>query len=312
MSESDDIRMLDEQGQEVRIPRKEWAEKVLPDNLQRAGDNPDALYAMIMLAVRDKLGAQALDASARLVEIDPNHERAIVMRGAVLIQAGQPEQAEAIYQDYMAANGPSGAVLTNLAKIYFDRGDLDLTDKTLRQALGLDPNLDNALGWYGALHRQRGGDAAYVAAMRDIASVPGAWRPYLWLARDLLKKNQFDLAMDEYRAALKVGRLPADGMTQLTGDLGAAGRIPQMLELAGPMYNPEIHGPIAGLNIIHALLAVGQIQPAEQLLGILERQKNPAVTRLLADTAAHLRQAKQPRPTMLPPDGAAPGEPAGA
>src|SRR5580704_2430269 len=125
MAEKDVMTVLDRSGRQVKIPRRERIEKVLPANLRRAWDDPEALYGMLVGAIQDNLGANPAvsEAVARLKEIDPNPERAAVTAGIFLIQTGKAVEAETLFKDFIARNGDSAVILTNLAKIHFDRSE---------------------------------------------------------------------------------------------------------------------------------------------------------------------------------------------
>lgn len=86
------------------------------------------------------------------------------------------DEAEKVFRDFISKYGEEGVVLTNLAKVYARRKDNAKVEELLWHALEVDPNQDNALGWYEVIHRERAGGEAGIAALRRIAALPGSWR----------------------------------------------------------------------------------------------------------------------------------------
>ena len=163
-------------------------------------------------------------------------------------------------------HGPSGVVLTNVAKVQERRGAKREARATLRRALELDPNQDNGLLWWASDAREAGGEAEYVAALEAIAVLPGAWRPQLWLAREKLKAGDRAGALALYDQALARAGDASDALMMVTGDLGNAGALEDLVRLGAPRYKPEVHGPPAGMNIAQAFKQLGRIDEARDVV----------------------------------------------
>jgi tetratricopeptide (TPR) repeat protein len=215
---ADTIRVYDEYGRERLVTRENWRANVLPAAIEASWNNPEQLYANIVQALRDGFRPEIVYAAEHLYQIDPQKSRGAAAWGIVLMEEGRLEEAESVFQEFLSRHGDDGVVLTNLAKVYSKRNDEVKSQATLWHALEIDPNLDNGLAWYGAIHRDRGGDQAWLEAMQKVASLPGSWRAQLWLARDALQATHKDEAMALYRSAFE--RLPvpvpADFLLQIT------------------------------------------------------------------------------------------------
>ncbi|HTW94047.1 MAG TPA: tetratricopeptide repeat protein, partial [Tepidisphaeraceae bacterium] len=292
MAEQDQEMMtvMDPNGKPMRILRKDWAEKILPETLRRLKDEPDGLHVMLVGALREGFAQnQAVgEGVARLREIDKNVERSTVVKGIYLMQTGKTGEAERLFDEYLSQHGDSGVILTNLAKLYFERGEKERAEETLQRALKINPNLDSAMAWWTSAQRERGGEEGYLAALRQLADQPGSWRPQLWLARYALKNKNVEEAMNLYRQVVAEGHVTPDGYVQITGDLGAAGEMGRMLELMLPIYDPRKHGPITGFNLINGLAQMGRMEEAKELFRKLKEEKNPGIAPLLADVARRL------------------------
>lgn len=258
--------MYDAYGRELKIARSEWREKIFLPNLRQKWDQANELCNQIISGLNDGFAADLQPAAERLVEIDADPERSHITLGIVLIKNGMLDAAEAALRAGIAKAGESGALLTNLAKVFSERGDQTRAEETLWQALQADPNQENGFLWWMAIQRDRGGKAGYLQALRTVAALPGSWRAQLWLARDHLEHNDVGAARVLYAEVLSGGLFDAGSLMMISGDLGNNGQIPLILELVGPVYDERKHGPVAGINLLHAYQELGKVDEGEALL----------------------------------------------
>ncbi len=183
------IVAYDAYGREMQIPRNEWRENVFLPSLKEKWNDADELYQAIIGGLNDSFAADLLPAAQRLVEIDALPERSHTIQAIVLMKNGELTAAERTLQVGIEKAGATGTLLTNLAKVYAERGEEERADKTLWQAIQADPNQDNGLLWWATIQQERGGETAYVAALKTVAALPGSWRAQLWLARHFLEHN---------------------------------------------------------------------------------------------------------------------------
>ena len=129
-----------------------------------------------------------------------------------------------------------------------------MADAILWHALEVDPNQDDALGWYAASANERAGKEGMIQAWKRVAELPGTWRLQLWLARTALESGDLVQALTRYREILSlVGRqVPADLLMQMRGDLGVHNHFAHVIELCEPLFDPETHGLPSGNNIVRA------------------------------------------------------------
>lgn len=271
------IRVYDQYGREGFMPRDEWRKSVLPGSIRRAWDNADELYGIVVNALQDGFRADVLEAAERLCKIDGNAARGACIWGIVLMEEGRLDQAERVFNSHTSEHGETGVILTNLAKVYSRRGDGKKAEAALWHALEVDPNQDNAVGWYEAIHRERKDGAAGLEALRRVAKLPGSWRAQMWLARAELRARNLAGAMEFYRESLSrmPSPVPADALMQISGDLGQMGHLVELLELAAPRFVPEVHGMPVGNNLIKASVDLGQLGPAKDIVNRLHALRRP-------------------------------------
>jgi tetratricopeptide (TPR) repeat protein len=173
------IRVFDNFGRESFISKVEWRTNVLPGALKSHWDKPDQLCETIITALNDGFVAEVDRAAERLYQLDPNSSRNVCVYASVHLRNERLNDAERVLCSFLENNGDDGSVLTNLAKVFAARGETKKQNETLWHALTVDPNQDNALGWYEALARERSGEGAALNDLRRVAQHPDSWRPQL-------------------------------------------------------------------------------------------------------------------------------------
>ena len=262
------IKVFDAYGRELFINKEEWRTNVLPGTLKTNWSNAEQLAGVVISALNDGFFSDVLAAAEQLHRIDPDRIRGACVYGIVLMKNNRLEESEKILRNYIEKHGEDGSILTNLAKVYSARNDHQKALEILWHALEVDPNLDNGMGWYEVIHREKGGPEAGLGALRRVAALPGSWRAQIWLARHALQTRKLDDALELYRGCLsRVGKpAPADLLMQMSGDLGNAGHLPEILQLVEPHFHPQAHGLQVGNNLIKANLDLGQIDAARRIL----------------------------------------------
>ncbi len=106
-------------------------------------------------------------------------------------------------------------------------------------------------------------------------------------ARNLLEGGDLPAALAVYEGVLASDGDDGDVLAALSGDLGSTGNIAPIVELIAPRYDPERHGPAAGLNLLQAYLALGDPDSARHILDVLEALNRPELEeRLLGFSSA--------------------------
>lgn len=296
------IKVYDAYGREVYLTKQQWRDNVLLGNLERAREDPERLYSMLVGALRDGFAADIVPFAEHLQRTDPIPARGSVILGIVYLKIGRLDDSQRVLEDHIVRHGEDGYVLTNLAKVYAGRGDDVRAESVLWHALELDPNQDNGLGWYISIQRERGGDDAALEACRRVAALPNSWLARLWLAKAALKADDQAGAEKLYIEALSsAGRpVPPDLLMHMSGDLGIHGCLAESIRLTEPHFDPAYHGLPVGNNLLKAHLDLGQIGEARKILDLLYAQKRPDWSQALSfwDTeigkaeAASLSQAQ--------------------
>lgn len=175
------IVAYDANGRQMHITRSDWRDKVFLPGLEQKWDDAAGLYDALLGGLNDGFAADLIPAAARLVEIDDDPERSHTIQGIVLMKNNQLDEAESTLKTGMAKVGATGILLTNLAKVFAERGDDARADELLWQAIEADPNQDNGLVWWATLKQEREGERVMWPGLRPLphCRAPGA-RSYGW------------------------------------------------------------------------------------------------------------------------------------
>lgn len=271
------IRVYDGYGREMFITRQQWRDNVLLGNLEKVKADPEQLYGMLVSALQDGFAVDIVPYAEHLWRTDLIPSRGATILGIVYMEVNRLDDAQRVLEGVIAAHGEDGVVLTNLAKVHSRRGDQARAESILWHALEIDPNQDNGFGWYAAIYRERGGEAAELDAFRRVAALPQCWRAQLWLARNALQHSNLMAARTLYAEALARAGSPAppDLLMQMGGDLGNHGYPAEVIHLVEPCFDPAFHGLQVGNNLIKAHFDLGQIDAARRVLSQLYARKRP-------------------------------------
>ncbi len=299
------IKIFDGYGRELFITRDAWRDSVLKGTIDKAWNDADQLASLTVQCLQDQFFEESLRPAKRLLELDGDAERSSVLLSIAYLKNKRLDESERTLTEFIQRHGERAVILTNLAKVYAERGEHERASETLWRGLQIDPNQDNGLGWYEALHRERGGVEAGHEALRRLSKVRGSWRAQLWLARHALQQKNLPEAMRLYQEALSnvQGDIPADLLMQMSGDLGNNGHIAELLEVTAPRFNVEVHGLQVGNNLIKSYVELGRLDEARRIVADLYARKRPDWQAALSywDTEIAKRQvASKSRPKDTP------------
>jgi tetratricopeptide (TPR) repeat protein len=272
------IQVYDAYGRSLQISRDDWRKSILPSHLKQVWHDPEALAAFVLQSMQDEFFLEMLAPAQHLQRVDPNPERAACLLAVIQLKLERTAEAEQTLTRFIAEHQETGAVLTNLAKVYTaQQRPGTLVGETLWRGLLLDPNQENGLAWFLAREREIAGPEAEGAALQRLAALPGSWRPQLFLAGAALLRRDVDTALACYREALAHAPrpVPADLLQQLSGALGRHGHLPELLQLTLPRFDVAAHGLAVGGNLIKAQVDLGQHHAARRLIDLLYTQKRP-------------------------------------
>lgn len=282
---SEKVEMVDTYGRRITMSKKEWRDKVMLPALQKSLNDSPELEHQIFQAFQDGFYKDVLPFAQRLLEITQGSENSTAILAVAYLQCEKLEEAEQVLNQCIQKSGPSGILLTNLAKVYSFRGDETKARETLWKALELDPNQENGLDWWLSLQRQEGGEAAYRNSLEKLASFPGTWRPQLWLGVDALDQKNLEQALGYFQHCIQTALDMPDVLIVVSGELGRHGYLDKMVELVLPLYDPRKHAIQAGTNLLKACLQIKKIAEGKALLEKMFALDRPDLKEVLKNYA---------------------------
>lgn len=263
---SEFVTFTNEFGQTVQMSREDYQKKVIPQNLDKYWEDKEKLRDFAMELVRDKFPVQAAIAADRLLELYGPIESALIFRAVVHMQAREFDRAKAILTDCLERFPSSGTACTNLAKIYAFEGEEAKAFETLNTGLHKDPNQENGLNMYVESFLAGGRKDELKEQLEALAGKEGAWRPQLHLARLALTEENLLKAMHWYTQAIDGAKDRFEVVMTVTGELGQAGYVYQLIQICEKYWTPEFPFPYAGFNYANALIATDQKEKAIAIL----------------------------------------------
>ena len=269
MQDNENVELYTKEGVKILVSKTEW-KAALPEYFKEVSANPDETYKLIVLSLQDGLFEECIAPARALAATDPNKERAVNLLGIVYLKNGLLKEAQEVLDRYLKEAGPSGVILTNLAKVCEKKGDERKAYKTLWTALLADPNQDNALAWWYSIHMENKETQRLDESLIKLTEIPGSWRPMAYLAVRSFDENETDNAMLILKKVLeKAGENP-DALMIVSGELAFRGYVRESLDMVYPVYDSRKHGLLAGLNLIQACVSLKEREKGLALCDAVE------------------------------------------
>ena len=270
LEEGEFVELYDASGKPVRILKQQWFQQVLPNQIQQRWEDADALYGLIIQAIQDGFSEAVQSAAHRLKEIDRIPERASTVLSIVYLKTNQVELAESELLNFISIHGKTGIILTNLAKVYFEQGKYEESEKTLWEALCIDPNQDNGLPWWVLRQKEKLGSQSIPEMLKRACNIEGSWLPQVYLAAIYLEQKNLESAMTLYRKAIPYAKTNNGVLYRISGDLGRFGYPRESIQLVSPLYSPDKDDIRTGLNLVQAYY---KLNMREERLALIEKLK---------------------------------------
>jgi len=248
----------------------------LAERIERHRDDPDNLATVIATGLADGFACDLDEATAQLLAVDHDCNRALQLRVRMLLATMRIDDAHELVEPIAARPDAPADVLALAARIAERLGDDQAVESYLERALaGGDhlPALDHLLE-----RRAARGDTAVDHALADVATQPGSRiASRAKLAGRVLERGDEVAAREAYRRVIHASLTRAAPVeaaavfTVIVRDLMAADRADLAVELVEPAYDPDVHGVTVGLQILDACVAVGARDHGMVLLERLTR-----------------------------------------
>ncbi|HET7371552.1 MAG TPA: tetratricopeptide repeat protein, partial [Gammaproteobacteria bacterium] len=243
--------------------------------------NPDAEYALAVLAARAQHTRLARDKVESALALKPGWPAALMLRGRLLIDAGQTDEALAPLQKTAEANPKNASTAIRYAELLFDAGRNDEARQRLHDVLAAHPQQPQALLLL-ALDRLDPDDQQRASRYLTLLLESGenVAQAYYYLGELAARDEDYRMALDWLRRIDNKDRTPSD-------ELAIASVLARMDKLGAAqqfLADAREHEPqhIDTLAIGEAQLLIKHDQP-EAALDLLDEalKSQPADTQLL-------------------------------
>lgn len=277
MNDDNLIHFFKEDGTPVNITRNEYREKILPDIFESAWNDADQLCHDILITLEDGFEDDCVEPAKRLIEIDPIPERSNTILGLVLINQEKFDEALDHYNNYMQENGEEGAMIANIAKIYYSTNQEELVEDTLWKAINLNADLDNAVRWWAAIQEEKYGTEGYREGLEKISDMENGYYADLYLGQHYLEEENWGEALVYFRKAVNNASWNSDILISVSSELGMAGKAEIIVEWIEPIYELNKHDAAVGLNLLQAYLETGNKEKGIGLIYQLKELLRPDI-----------------------------------
>ena len=215
-------RALAEADEDYRCGRLSEAEAGYRQVLERAPEQPDALYRLAVLARHAGRSETALALLERAIAVNRGEAAYHNEAGIALHALGRADEAVARFRTAVALRPDFAAAQNNVANVLREQGRFDEAVAVYRQALA--SSSDSSELWYNlgnTLTDQRA-FADAVRAYRNVLSLRADFVPvHVRLGHALLALGRADEAVTHYARALALGETP-DAIAGFVAALAAA------------------------------------------------------------------------------------------
>ncbi|MGD0461137.1 MAG: tetratricopeptide repeat protein [Tepidisphaeraceae bacterium] len=163
---------------------------------------------------------------------EPRHADSLHLLGMILIQRGQHGAAIELIRQAIALKPSVAAYYANLGWALTQSGQVTEAATCLRKVVALQPSNAAAFDHLGRLLRHLGQiDEAIAASSAAVRLRPDIGQYHLNLASGYSQKNRYDLAIPAYREAARLEPTNAHYWHDLAVALGESGRLEEAIEI---------------------------------------------------------------------------------
>lgn len=279
MNENDEIEVMDQQGNRLKITRGEYARQTM-NAARQWWDNLEAMRHFTIQFLQDGFPAQSLEVAERAVELSKGHVRDLYMRAAALAETGRLEESASAFEELRedaAYPADIARATAGLARVRARQERHDEAEALYLEALDIDPDNPAPMTELYAYMSFRERPQVALEKIRALAEkFPRASAPHRALAQIALSAKDIDGMRSAIRMALsrateaEIGDIYAESSMLL----GQAGLPQEIITLLEPRRH-EIRQPFALLNLALAYEELGRTSDARDILNGLRATAPP-------------------------------------
>lgn len=279
MATNDMMDVVDQNGNQLRISRKEYSDQVMAAARQN-WDNLQFFRQIGPQMLNEGFVDEALEMAERACELSGGHIPDLYWKAAALAESGELDKADAIFtevQEDAAYPADQARAAMGLARVRARQNRGEETEKLLEWAAETDVANPQYLillyGYYNETNRADDGLKRVKALVDQNPTRASGWRALMQIAasrgeieeaRGYADKG-IDLAGDVDRQSI---------LAEMSWHYGQAGLPEKIVELLAPQVRDVKH-PLALLNLAQAYIDTGRTENATKLLEALDQSAPP-------------------------------------
>lgn len=244
------VTLIAPNGLKNEISKEEWIEKFLKPSLEKNWNNFENLYKIILDAFHNNVINEVKEACFRLYNNDPIKERGTNILGVFYGQNKMYENAVKVYEKYIETEKESPLIYSNYALMLDEMGEKDKANMYYKESLKLDPNISNVLSILLEKAQNEKENKKYVEIFEEISEISQSWRAKLYLGSIKLQERNIPKANSLFAKALEESEQNDEAISFISGAYVKEEYYDELKKVILPIFNPEIHGPYATLNIL--------------------------------------------------------------
>jgi tetratricopeptide (TPR) repeat protein len=273
--------------------RETWRRDAFPKAFEAAKEHPERCLELASHCLSQGFSEEGRQVAEALLKLEPGSLRAIACGCAARRACGDAAGARQDALRGLEIHPQAAVLMATLARCADDLHEDAEAERLIWETLALDPDHEGLFTWASSRAAVSGGDGAGLAVLERVAALPGSRRVHLWLARQALRRGDKNSAIQLQLKGLDLLPTDAEALTMATGDLGRAGHLQEVVELGLRRYQPRAHGPWVGCNMIQALLGLGRVDEAEDLLHKLFLSSGPQMMQPLMQISGQIAELRQ-------------------
>lgn len=291
MNENDELEVMDQQGNRLKITRGEYARQTMAAARQY-WENIDAMRHFTVQFLQEGFPAQSLEVAERAAELSNGNVRDLYMRAVALTENGRLDEAATAFDELRedaAYPADVARAIAGLARVRARQGRTEEVEPLLHEAIDTDPDSPSPMvELFGFKSSQQQPQSA-IDKIRSVAEkYQRSAGPHRAMAHIALSQGDKKTIGQAIRNALSRATDQEKGelLAEATMLLGQSGQPQEIIALLEP-ERAQLNHPFALMNLAMAYAETGRKDDARALLTQLRDgappQLKPAIEARLQD-----------------------------
>ncbi len=295
MNDNDEIEVMDQQGNKLKMTRGEYAQQSM-SAARQWWENLDGMRHFTVQFLQEGFPAQSLEVAARAVELSKGNVRDLYMHAVALTETGRLDDAATAFdeiRDDAAYPADVARATAGLARVRARQERHDEAEALFMEAVDADPDSPGPMielfAFLNSLGRPQVAKDKIHAISEKLPRAAAPHRALAQIAFSTGNKEGIGAAIREATSRATQAEL-GDVLAEATMLLGQSGQPQEVINLLEP-HRREIEQPFALLNLAQAYAETGRTHEARNLLTTLSASAPPQLQPAIQERLSQLSTA---------------------